>query len=381
MKLLVLAEDFYPNVSGGANTRWRFCQLAERRGHDVTVFTPLREETPRRETVDGVEIRRPFHAKLGRVPAYSTLALVTRTAFTAILFLYLVVWLRGHPFDGVHSASTSMHWVGKILSWLYGLPLVTFIGFTPSAGGDWEWSPAFVRERINFHLFMGDVVLTRTERVKTILEEITDADMGLIDGILHEKKIRSVASDLNAARERSALGVAGDEKLLVYVGRLVPIKNPTTVVEVLADLPDEYQLAIVGDGPSRGAVEKRAAELDVADRVTLLGEQEHVDTLAIIAAADALLLTSDVESYAAVVFEALALGTSVVSTPVANLDAVDHPDLRLVSVDEFVPTLQRLDPDPESEVDEAVLETYSIERYTDRILAAFETLATGAGGT
>jgi hypothetical protein len=162
MRLLVLAEDFYPNVSGGAHARFRFCQLAVRSGYDVTVFTPAREGTDSHETVDGVEIRRPFPAKPASTPAYATLAILTRTVYSFVLFWYLLWWLRGRRFDGIHSASHSMHWVGKLLSLAYRLPLVSFVGYTPSANGSFHFRPNFVRERVNFRLFMGSHVFCRS---------------------------------------------------------------------------------------------------------------------------------------------------------------------------------------------------------------------------
>jgi rhamnosyl/mannosyltransferase len=52
---------------------------------------------------------------------------------------------------------------------------------------------------------------------------------------------------------------------LLFVGRLVPYKGVDVLIRALQGL--EARLAIVGDGPSRGALERLAVEAGVAGRV------------------------------------------------------------------------------------------------------------------
>ncbi|WP_432565688.1 glycosyltransferase [Kineococcus sp. SYSU DK003] len=61
---------------------------------------------------------------------------------------------------------------------------------------------------------------------------------------------------------------------LLSVGNLRPVKDPLLAVEVLAELRRRGHDAVlrwVGDGPLRAGVERRATELGVRDRLTLLG--------------------------------------------------------------------------------------------------------------
>jgi len=379
MNLLVLAEDFYPNVSGGAHARWRFCQLAVERGHDVTVFTPRRPETPKRETVSGVDIVRPFKAKPGGVPAYATSARVTRAAFSVVLCCYLVWWLRRRAFDGVHSASTSLHWVGKVLSTLYGLPLVTFVGYTPSISEDPRWTLQFVRERIIFRLFMGDVVFCRVQPVKEVIKDLTPSDVAVLDGILNAPRIRDASESVDRADVRKRFGVGPEQKLVVFVGRLVPIKHCRGAIDVVERLPDDYRLIVVGDGPERDPLVEAAENRGVADRVKFGGELPHDETLGCIAAADLLLLTSEEESYATVALEALALETPVYATPVGVLPEVDNPRLALGPVERLPSLIRERSLESSSGLDEPTLARYSMERYTDSILDAFQRLGASDG--
>ena len=72
------------------------------------------------------------------------------------------------------------------------------------------------------------------------------------------------------------------------------------------------RLTIVGEGPLRPALTRRAVELGIADRVAMPGHQSNV--AAWFAAADALVLSSDYEGLGIVVIEALAAGLPVVAT-------------------------------------------------------------------
>jgi glycosyltransferase involved in cell wall biosynthesis len=99
---------------------------------------------------------------------------------------------------------------------------------------------------------------------------------------------------------------------LCAVGRLVAQKNFALLLRSFARLRDlPVTLDILGDGEQRNMLEQLAASLGVADRVRFLGSVQ--DVLPHLAAAEALLLTSDFEGYPGVIVEALAVGTFVVA--------------------------------------------------------------------
>jgi glycosyltransferase involved in cell wall biosynthesis len=384
MHLLVLTEVFYPETSGGAHVRWRFCQLAVERGHDVTVFTPHEKGLPQAETIDGVDIRRPFPVKPESVPVYSPLAVVMRIAASVLFFVYLCWWLRDRNVDGLHSASHLTHWVGKALSALYDLPLVTFIGYTPSVDGGPSLSPQFLLERTNFRFFMGQTVLCRTPSTKEIVKRYTNGEVALLHGILNRKRIKSAAATTNYDQRRAELGVSKDETLLTYVGRLAPNKNPIGAIEVLSELPAEYTLAIIGDGDERETVEQTIREHGVEDRVRVCGMLSHEETLGTVAAADAFILSSHVEAYPTVVFEALSLGTEAFATPVGIIPTIDHPRLHVSSLNEFPQIISETTIESSNGLDTKTLKRFSMERYTEGLLGAFKeqtTCGNTIGGT
>jgi glycosyltransferase involved in cell wall biosynthesis len=99
----------------------------------------------------------------------------------------------------------------------------------------------------------------------------------------------------------------------VTVGRLVPWKQVNGLLEALTEVP-ELGLVVVGDGPERPRLERRARELGVQDRVYFAGQRPKKEALGLMAACDLFVLNSAYEGLPHVVLEAMALGLPVVAT-------------------------------------------------------------------
>jgi len=126
-----------------------------------------------------------------------------------------------------------------------------------------------------------------------------------------------------------------DEPIILFVGRIQPLKGLDTAVAALAKLPERVtagvgppQLIVVG-GPSgpEGAAEldrvrHLTAELGVTPRVTFVDRQPHAHLSAYYRAADALVMPSRSETFGLVAAEAQACGLPVVASAVGGLNFV-----------------------------------------------------------
>jgi len=214
---------------------------------------------------------------------------------------------------------------------------------------------------------MGETVYVRAPRARTAVRETGHQDVRILHGIIDAEDIYGV-SDADTVETRVRYGIAEDEMLVTFVGRLVPIKRPEAAVEVARSLPTGYRLLMVGDGPEREQLQQEVDAIESATSPTLLGQLPHQETLELIKASDILLLTSEAEAYPTVVFEALSLGTQVVAPTVGVLPSITHPDLHIVPVKEQAATLQSLGRGAYT-VRQEVVSDYSMERFTDKILA------------
>jgi D-inositol-3-phosphate glycosyltransferase len=134
---------------------------------------------------------------------------------------------------------------------------------------------------------------------------------------------------------RRALGLPLDGRLLLFVGRIQPLKCADAAVETLAELTqssdESYRLVVVG-GPSGPHGEKSlqglidlADRCGVRDRVHFIDPQPHELLSSYYRAADVCIVPSRSESFGLVALEAAACGTPVVASAVGGLTTlVDH---------------------------------------------------------
>ncbi len=125
--------------------------------------------------------------------------------------------------------------------------------------------------------------------------------------------------ELGAVRRRHGLERA---RVILAVGRFIPRKNHLALIEalptVLESVPDAL-LVLVGQGPMRDAVERRAKELGVRPRVVLTGRLEDREVAALYALCDVFALPTgtdargQVEGFGLVFSEAHAYGKPVVA--------------------------------------------------------------------
>ena len=118
---------------------------------------------------------------------------------------------------------------------------------------------------------------------------------------------------------RGELGFA--ESTLVFAGRLGPQKALGVLLRALVDVPG-IRLAVAGDGPERGPLERRAHELGLDSRVSFLGVVPRERVLRLFRAADASVLSSAWENFPHTVVEALAVGCPVIATAVGGVPEV-----------------------------------------------------------
>jgi L-malate glycosyltransferase len=113
------------------------------------------------------------------------------------------------------------------------------------------------------------------------------------------------ASADERAQLRAELGLPGGGFLGTFVGRLHPVKDVDTLLAATARVP-ELSLVVVGDGPDRGRLEAKAAQLDVSDRVIFQGQSRRVPD--VLRASDAFVLSSHGEGMSNALLEAMASG-------------------------------------------------------------------------
>ncbi|MCX6896454.1 MAG: glycosyltransferase [Verrucomicrobia bacterium] len=135
----------------------------------------------------------------------------------------------------------------------------------------------------------------------------------------------------NKSAARAELNLPPEEKVLLFVGNFLPIKNPLLLVDAFAELTSRqphqaFRLVLLGDGPLHGDIRRRAGAAGLADRVSLPGRKPPAAVARFMQAADVLCVPSDNEGVPNVIYEAMSCGLRVVATRVGGIPEIMTAD-------------------------------------------------------
>jgi D-inositol-3-phosphate glycosyltransferase len=170
-----------------------------------------------------------------------------------------------------------------------------------------------------------DLMIASTQEEREQLATLYGADRERIEivppGVDHSVFF---PGDRDAARR--ALDLHDVDRLLLFVGRIQPLKGADLAVRTLAELRDPGVVLLVVGGPSgpEGEAELRRLHelveaLDLREQVRFVAPQPHEALAVYYQAADVCLVPSRTESFGLVALEAAACGTPVVAASVGGL--------------------------------------------------------------
>jgi D-inositol-3-phosphate glycosyltransferase len=246
---------------------------------------------------------------------------------------------EGLPFDAVHANYWLSGLAGHTIKHRLNLPLVSTFHTLDRVKA--EASPEEVEADALHRRAEAEAVIIRCSDTVLASCSVEAAQITELYGA-DPSRIRIVAPGVDHAffgpgdrrQARRAIGLAGDGPLLLFVGRIQPLKRLSSAVEALAALSSDHpdaRLVVVG-GPSGPQGEAEAArtvalvsELGLTDRVVFVPPKPHELLSTYYRAADVCLVPSRSESFGLVALEAAACGTPVVASDVGGLRTlVDH---------------------------------------------------------
>ena len=239
--------------------------------------------------------------------------------------------LASEPVDALHANYWLSGVAGHTIKHSLGLPLVaTFHTLARVKADTGDAEPQRRVDAESAVIGCSDAILANSAAEVAQLRDLYGADPDRIEvvppGVDH-----AFFSPGDRRGARRALGL-GDHPVLLFVGRVQPLKGLDVAVGALAALDDPTAVLVAVGGPSGpdGAAEldrvkAMATDLGVADRVRLVDPQPHHLLSTYYRAADLTVVPSRSESFGLVALESAACGTPVVAAAVGGLRTlVDH---------------------------------------------------------
>ena len=355
MKVLLVHSFLYPEHGGDSVYTLRLGRLLEEQGNEVGYFGmrdprnvehPLSHHEVAPIDFDALNVRKSFASGL-RVLGRAVYSPAARRHLGRLLDEW-------HP-DIVHLQSIHYHLTTSILPELYArrIPVVwtqhnlALVCCNTMLKGD------TICERCKPNRFYSPILIrckkgSLAASLVGSLQLSADHLRGVYEGVdrfitvsrFYKEKLAEFGFDRSrisvvpnpyeappAVEDRTSGGRTG---YLLCLGRLTPEKGVETLIDAMPRLPGEIELLVVGDGPQRPRLERRAAERGA--RVRFLGERRGAELEALIGGC-LLSVTPSIcyENFPNTVVESFIRGKPVVAAAIGGLpELVVHGETGLL---------------------------------------------------
>jgi glycosyltransferase involved in cell wall biosynthesis len=295
VKVLHLGK-FYPPARGGMETILEL--VCERTSADVdnTVLVANDKPVMSEERHGAVEvIRLPALVKVGAVAVCPTLPLRLRTVDTDLIVIHepnpmaLLAYFLARP-------------AGRLIVWFHSEVV------RPS----WRYA-LFYRPFLRFALRRASRIIVASPTLAASAPQLRGWESKCVVIPYGLEIDRGEVPD-RIVKRADAIRQQISGPIVLFVGRLVRYKGVDVLLEAMRDVPATALL--VGNGPEREALGRRAESIGVASRVKFVGETDPDELAALYHACDVFVLPSVTrqEAFGVVQIEAMAAGKPVIST-------------------------------------------------------------------
>ena len=383
MRIALFCHKFWPAVGGLCTYTGRLAEYLVARGHDVRVFTARtpRETTVIEELSPHLVVRR-FTPRLASHPPYHFMPALLTLSASPIVRDVDVVHTVGYYFFGTV--------FGHAIARTSSIPHVSTPVYTlnPSSWQRRTFDAAVGRRvvRQSAHVILQsahELHLLRADRFAPRTHTIVPFG---VDSIFFRED-----HDVGDLRQRH--GIQLDERVLLFVGKVMSAKGAFDCLDVVAKLAAtgrRLRLLMIGGvhDRERDLFAARIAELGIKDSLVLLGElTDRREISRYYQLSDVVLFPSQYEQFGIVAVEAAASGRPLIGTPVGIMQTlVPQYELGLLhsfgDIAQFARNLTDILDSPQFRANAARHRQEILDRYDWRSIAAqTETIYHQAAGT
>lgn len=325
LKVCMLTWEFPPRIVGGiARHCYGLTKALVKLGHEVHVVTLEFPGAPEFEDVEGVKVHR-VKIELGH-PNFLTWTFIFNH------FMEKMVAALSHQveFDVIHIHDWLTTHSGIAAKNFLNKPMVCTVHSTeigrvqqlrsPDSymidGLEW-WMMYEAKSVIMCSNFMTKEVIDHFHLPSEKVSVIPNA----IDTFEYNKNV-------NKEAVRRRYNIEPNEKLVIFIGRLVPQKGVEYLIRAIPLIVRNHRgtkFLIAGDGWSRSHLESMAAATGYGNKIRFLGFITDSERVELLMSADALVIPSIYEPFGIVALEGMAAGVPIVASNVGGLsEIVEH---------------------------------------------------------
>lgn len=315
MKIAIFSDNFYPELSGVADSIIVLARELSTRGHEVAFYVPsyskknyeiVKEGILEPLIGDHVSIHRLFSISVPMANGQGRLVIPTFLRWHS---------LRAFAPDVIHTQLFGGAGLEALAARAFlNIPLIgtnhtAITEFLPSGPGNTEWFKRAGMAYLVWYYNQCDLV---TAPSQSILEEMREA------GFTKESRAISnpidtalfhppTAKEYKEAREHFGL----QQPAILYAGRIAPEKHIGVIIEAFALALKKFPkaaLMIAGHGSETDALKTLAARRGISDNITFLGTLSKPLLAKLYQASDIFVLTSTSETQSITLMQAMATG-------------------------------------------------------------------------
>jgi glycogen(starch) synthase len=313
LKILIANYEFPPIGGGASKVSFELARTLVKLGHEVTVLTSRYGDAPSIETVDGIIVHRVWSWRIGVHDSG------VRGAFTYLLSALprLRKILNSERIDVVH------YFFGLPTGFLslYSHSIKTIPYIISLRGSD---VPLYDRDSRMLR-FLHRLTRPLSHKVWRNASQVFAVSRGLgelANVSFPDVEVGVIYNGINFIKDPKASRMDNCESLirLVCVSRLIPRKGISDLLDALASLPEiDFELSLIGEGPSEKALKKLADAHGIADKVNFIGYCTPQEVQRHNLESDIFVLPTHSDAFANVILEAMSAALPVIACAVGGV--------------------------------------------------------------
>ena len=326
MKILMLTWEYPPRIVGGiARVVHDLSKRLIKDGHEVTVVTYKDGDVPYYENDKGVEV---YRVENYMIHPNNFIDWIMQLNFNMIAKASEIIQKKG-KFDVIHAHDWLVGNAAKVLKNSFDIPVVATIHATESGrnSGIHDETQRYINDTEWLLTYEATEVIVNSNYMKGHVQSLFGLPFDKINVIpngINLTNFNGVERDYEFRRQYAR----DNEKIILYLGRLVYEKGVQHLISAMPKILDNYndaKLVIAGKGGMIDELKAQAEAMGIANKVCFAGYLNAKQVQKMYKCADVAVFPSTYEPFGIVALEAMLAGVPAVVSDIGGLnEIVDH---------------------------------------------------------